>query len=895
MGWAHGWFGSNQNRLVLGGNLDRIFGFDVMTNKITDSVETVQGCCVIKPSNKFLCIGHTNGQLSLCDPRTLQKEHTFDAFTGTISDVEVKGDLLVTCGFQDSFGELYIDQMVRAYDLRTMRLLGSVHFPAGPSFLKFHPMFSSMLGIASQSGFFQMLDVQQNMITETNSFVIPNAHIYQVDTQGERVEAFDLSSSGDNVLFGDSGGYLHLWSTKQILGPLNTSSRQHEDIDYSKLLGDSTPLSDWPMNTKCSPFTAVSIHPSLLSRMKLVDGILIGENPGLKVPREGYVKQFNQEQGIKELRLIPKQYAYISVRPSKQKYQEFDFSKFNTTNFIGLENILQYSNFVNATVQVLYHLNEELRISFMNHLCDKPYCLACELGFLFYMFEQAEKHQPPPRTLSANNFIRTLRVIDPKFIAQIDIMISQNVPAGVLSQEFIRYILDSVYHAMLVDAIFYPNAQQFIIAPPKTPKKFIPAMKRKKKNMVEILFGGAIQGSALILSHDLPEHGYGWDDTLRDTLTELESVPNCLVLNCSAFRWLRTVHQRNTFGIKNCSIPPVFYFYYNEHMGAWNVSFENYAPRGTHIKYELRSIISQIRNPLQNVAGHNVALIKVNEKWMIFNDFSVSEAKEDEMWNFGLNWKTPSTLFYVRSDIKSVIPRNPFINPITLEKALEMDATHNQTIETPKKGDKAAIDAEFVLLQKIHGAKAANSTIEEASQLFSLGRVTVLLDRGPESEPAYFIDDYINTPKEAISDYMTRFSGLKAGDLDAETSTHHLTDLKWTYLKLRALVDIGVVFVGHGLKNDFKIINLFVPKEQIIDTVELYQLPRQRKISLRFLSYHLLGKDIQQETHSSEEDAATAIKLYHLYEKLVSEGKFEEILERVYTIGRNSNWTLPSE
>lgn len=117
-------------------------------------VDTAQGCCVIKPSTKHLCVGHTLGQLSLCDPRTLQSEHVFEAHTGTISDIEgralndqkyslwlVKGDLLVTCGFQDRFGELYVDQMVRAYDLRTLRLLGSCQFPAGPSFLKFHPMF----------------------------------------------------------------------------------------------------------------------------------------------------------------------------------------------------------------------------------------------------------------------------------------------------------------------------------------------------------------------------------------------------------------------------------------------------------------------------------------------------------------------------------------------------------------------------------------------------------------------------------------------------------------------------------------------------------------------------------------------------------------------------------
>ena len=35
------------------------------------------------------------------------------------------------------------------------------------------------------------------------------------------------------------------------------------------------------------------------------------------------------------------------------------------------------------------------------------------------------------------------------------------------------------------------------------------------------------------------------------------------------------------------------------------------------------------------------------------------------------------------------------------------------------------------------------------------------------------------------------------------------------YLKLRALVDRGCVFVGHGLRKDFRTLNMIVPEQQV--------------------------------------------------------------------------------
>jgi PAB-dependent poly(A)-specific ribonuclease subunit 2 len=203
------------------------------------------------------------------------------------------------------------------------------------------------------------------------------------------------------------------------------------------------------------------------------------------------------------------------------------------------------------------------------------------------------------------------------------------------------------------------------------------------------------------------------------------------------------------------------------------------------------------------------------------------------------------------------------------------------------------IDAEFVALAPAVTSLDAcgNEVVVQAARL-GLARVSVVRgDAAIERRLVPIIDDYIRAV-EPVHDYLTRFSGLIPGDLDPNTSGHHITKLKHAYLKLRYLVDVGCVFVGHGLKQDFKMINITVPPAQIVDTVELFHFKRQRKLSLRFLASVLLDLDIQATTHDSIEDARVAIRLYEKYLDLNKiPGAFQAKLLEIYRHGKQHGFT----
>lgn len=94
-----------------------------------------------------------NKKVTLRDLRTFKMEHEFDAFSGSLSDFDVHGNLLAACGFSSrGLNGMACDRFLMVYDLRMMRAVTPLQVHVDPLFLRFIPTYTSRLAIISQTG-----------------------------------------------------------------------------------------------------------------------------------------------------------------------------------------------------------------------------------------------------------------------------------------------------------------------------------------------------------------------------------------------------------------------------------------------------------------------------------------------------------------------------------------------------------------------------------------------------------------------------------------------------------------------------------------------------------------------------------------------------------------------
>jgi PAB-dependent poly(A)-specific ribonuclease subunit 2 len=291
--------------------------------------------------------------------------------------------------------------------------------------------------------------------------------------------------------------------------------------------------------------------------------------------------------------------------------------------------------------------------------------------------------------------------------------------------------------------------------------------------------------------------------------------------------------------------------------------------------------------------------------WVLYNGFAVSNTVVEDARAFHVPFKEPCLVVFraLEGDPKGKSDETEKKNdrpspriPAQVMNARSLSSTssrtsHNFNPNTIEDGKLIAFDAEFVSVQD------EEATLNESGLKMILretrhavGRISVI----DCSTRQIILDDHV-LPRERVVDYLTRFSGIVAEDLDPSKTPHSLISTRSGYLKLRYLMEQGCIFVGHGLRQDFATVNLIVPPNQILDTVEIFHQPGMRYISLRFLANCVLGRDMQQDIHDSVEDALAAFELYEKALEWKQQGVFDKKLQEIYTHGKKTDWKLGLE
>ncbi|XP_070565894.1 PAN2-PAN3 deadenylation complex catalytic subunit PAN2-like [Ptychodera flava] len=1028
---------TSPSTLLLGGHHDKLIEFDLAAvQEANEYAIEDPGVAILRQSNynRLICCGDTSGKITLRDPDTLKSEHVLEAHAGTLSDFDVHGNHLVTCGFSHRLGNLAIDRFLKVYDMRTMRALPPLQLPIEPLFLRYVPTYTSRLAVVTQHGQFQLLD-PCGLVTPGNML------LDQVNILGEIILAFDVSSTCQALAFGEAGGYVHLWTDREdahynafsneteLADPVEHLRPIHIDDELTPLstipmpFCDGPLLSDWPeSNCFAVHRRPPQIDPEIIRSMNMVQFIGYAPNPGNKRRNQVAYREVSSSGKGKSgktvpqspigrdvdpfMCIVPKKYRKVEIKYSKLGVDDFDFKHYNKTNFAGLETHIPNA-YCNSMLQVLYFI-EPLRCALESHLCSKEFCLACELGFLFHMLDLSKGNN-----CQGTNFLRAFRTI-PEASALGLILGDAEESTGKanfrrLIQNWNRFVLQQIEQDTLEQdesALALPATMQSFSSSTSVVTRLFQTNaenisqckcgKENTRNGATLLFNFTYPdcsppgpgkppkqfsfATVAKNSMSLEQTMQAWCDNCKKyqptvQVKSLKCLPDVLVINCQ----IETAKdlefwkiQQELIGVveekegasdkiskpcrygractrKGCKFnheimdsPERLAFELSE---MENGNRKSWVPLGLKMKlssdrtlevqdvfeekdafdsddfklYNLHASVAHIQD--LKTGGNLVSHIQVgptyhkrkegvtHSNWYLYNDFAILPIEPHEAVQFNLEYKIPCILYFIRRDltddydcsITSPIEASVLLAEASLAKgAMKQHITFTplQANELPEQGDCVGLDAEFVTLNQEEAeirSDGTRSTIKPSQM--TAARITCVRGYG-DLEGVPFIDDYIST-QEQVVDYLTQFSGIKPGDLDATISSKHLTTLKSTYLKLRYLIDQGVIFVGHGLKKDFRVINVLVPKDQVIDTAFLFSLPKQRIPSLRFLAWFFLGINIQGSTHDSIEDARTALQLYKKYKDISNEGKerenWEATLKNLYEKGRKYGWKVPDD
>uniref|UniRef100_A0A8H7NFC2 PAN2-PAN3 deadenylation complex catalytic subunit PAN2 n=1 Tax=Bionectria ochroleuca TaxID=29856 RepID=A0A8H7NFC2_BIOOC len=624
---------------------------------------------------------------------------------------------------------------------------------------------------------------------------------------------------------------------------------------------------------------------------------------------------------------VPVMYRNVEIKYSKFGVDDFDFGFYNKSRYSGLE--IHISNsYANSLLQIL-HFTPLIRNLALQHTataCISEICLLCELGFLFDMLQKAEGS-----ICQATNLLKTLSShpqAGPLGLLEED---PHGSSLNVMLQGLTRFLLDKIVHdfksmapspvtmeqvlsTAATSSIRCMNCRSEYTRPGSTfvNDLLYPSIKTpgRTTKMPRITFSEVLKSSV-----ERETTSKGWCSRCQRyqtiaTRKTVHSIPAVMMLNTAVtsqdhrMLWSTPGWLPEEIGI--IVEQGQFFCYEGEDLklhlqrGIHNITV--YSLVGMAINIDSGQVQKPHLVAMVNVA-HAEPQAPAQSQWHLFNDFLVRSVSTEEALTFNSSWKIPSVLAFqvkeannkIDTDWKQHLDTSLLYQDLTPMLGIENRTYQTLRADTERPGPNTiiALDTEFVAVRQPEIEMNSDGERETIRPIvYALARVSVVRGQG-EDEGLPLIDDYIAI-REPIVDYLTSYSGITQEDLDPRISQHSLLPLKIVYKKLWILLNLGCKFLGHGLKQDFRVINIHIPKVQVIDTIDLFFLKsRLRKLSLAFLAWYLLKEDIQMETHDSIEDSRTALKLYRKYLEFEDAGILDAMLQDIYRAGRDVNFKPP--
>ncbi|KAI6783498.1 ubiquitin carboxyl-terminal hydrolase family protein [Emericellopsis cladophorae] len=866
--------------VLLAGLQEVMLVVDLNKGEVTKQIPTEHRYTIMR-RGRYICAATKTGSVHLLDPISFAVVRTWNAHSALISDMDAQHDFIVTCGYSLRQGQNYVlDPFLNVFDIKQMSSMPPIPFPAGAAYI-------------------HIVDLMN-----PNSSNVRQANVLTY------LAMFDVAPSGEAIALTDADCQIHLWGSPSKMhfvdlpAPVEfaTPEEPSPQIEWtadtpSNLIGlpyyRELLASAWPENVSDVGAPPVKYDPQFLASLKPSDFGLYGRNTrglrrnqveltrdsekqaktGLKAPKFLSEKARESVQSIgggddkaddlasplgdttidSKKAEVPVMYRSVEIKYSKFGVDDFDFGFYNKTRHSGLETHISNS-YANALLQILHFT--PLATNLLKTLSNYPQAGA--LGLL----------EEDPHNTSVN----------------------------IMLQGLTRFLLDRF-------------AQDY---KPLSPNPA--AMEQVLKHSIE-----------------RETTSKGWCSRCQryqtiSTRKTVHNIPAVLMLNTTItsqehkMLWATPGWLPEEIGI--IVEQGQFFCYEGEDL-------KLHLQRGIHniTVYSLVGAAVNIENG-QAQKPHLVSIINVahaeptdpgKSKWHLFNDFLVRSVTAEEALTFNTAWKLPSVLaFQVKEannqmdtswkitldtsllyqDFKyeqylARVNRSLTVASPNADPATKTYQVLNPNTEAPGPGMIIALDTEFVAVRQPEIEMNSDGERETIRPIvYALARVSVVRGQG-QDEGKPFIDDYIAI-REPIVDYLTSYSGITQQDLDPRVANHCILSLKKAYKKLWILLNLGCKFLGHGLKQDFRVINIHVPKVQVIDTIDLFFLKaRLRRLSLAFLAWYLLKEDIQLETHDSIEDSRTALKLYRKFLEFEDAGILDQMLLDIYRVGRDVNFKPP--